>query len=102
MFRNWLILTLCICALASVSFAQQSELVTIGSNRELFVDGYLLGALEGTEHRLHHPVEREAVLHYDAPWEGSFCGYNTLIDDGEKYLLYNLVKTGDGWKIDFY
>jgi hypothetical protein len=75
-------------ALASVSFAQQSEVVDIGSNRELFVDGYLIGALEGTEHRLHHPVAREAVLHYDAPWEGSFCGYNTLIDDGEKYLLY--------------
>lgn len=88
MFRNWVLFTLCMFALASVSFAQQSEVVDIGSNRELFIDGHLIGALEGTEHRLHHPVAREAVLHYDAPWEGSFCGYNTLIDDGEKYLLY--------------
>ncbi|MFO7973829.1 MAG: hypothetical protein R6V12_04265, partial [Candidatus Hydrogenedentota bacterium] len=88
MFKNCLVFALCTVVFASISFAQQSEAVDIGSNRELFVDGYLIGALEGTQHRLHHPVARETVLHYDKPWEGAFCGYNTLINDGQKYLLY--------------
>ncbi len=88
MFRNGLVFALSTLLLASASFAQQPEAISIGSNRELFVDGYLLGSLEGVTQRLHEPVAREAVLHYDEAWEGLFCGYNTILNDGEKYMLF--------------
>ncbi|HOD51879.1 MAG TPA: hypothetical protein PKJ78_17710 [Candidatus Hydrogenedentes bacterium] len=86
--RSYVILVLAAVLLTSVAFAQTPEPVAIGSNRELFVDGYLIGSLQGAALRLHAPVTREAVLRYDKPWEGSFCGYNTLINDGEKYMLF--------------
>ncbi len=30
----------------------------------------------------------ETVLAFDKPWEGEFCGYVTIIKDGDDYLLY--------------
>ena len=64
------------------------EVLDIGSRRELFLDRYLIAALNGTTLKLHRPVEKEAVLRFDKPWEGRFCGYVTVIKDGEKYRAY--------------
>ncbi len=88
MSRNGLVFALSMLLLAGVAFAQPSELIALGSNRELFVDSHLVGSMNNTALRLHPPVTRETVLHYDRPWEGAFCGYNTIIHDGERYLLY--------------
>ena len=88
MSRNGLVFALSMLLLAGVAFAQPSELIALGSNRELFVDTHLVGSMNNTALRLHPPVTRETVLHYDKPWEGAFCGYNTIIHDGERYLLY--------------
>lgn len=70
--------------------------IDIGSRRELFVDRYLIDRLDGMRLRLHHPRDEGAVLKFDAPWEGAFCGYVTAIKDGDKYLFYyrGLPKAG--------
>ena len=60
----------------------------IGSRWELFVDDWLVDALKGTRLRLHHPVPREVVLRFDKPWEGLFCGYVTVLRDGDLFRLY--------------
>jgi hypothetical protein len=73
---------------ATDSFAQESELIGIGSRRELFVDSYLIERLEGVRLVLHHPRDEGAVLKFDEPWEGPFCGYCTVIKDGDKYRFY--------------
>ena len=51
----------------------------IGMRRELFVDDYLIGRMDGCELKMHHPVKREIVMTFDKPWEGNACGYATSI-----------------------
>jgi hypothetical protein len=60
----------------------------IGSQRELFVDDFLIDTLPGTGLKLHTPVLAGRVLNFDRPWEGAFCGYCTVIKDGDTYRLY--------------
>lgn len=70
------------------SFAKESVYIDIGSNRELFVDHYLIERLYGAHLILHHPHDEGPVLKFDQPWEGPFCGYCTVIKDKDKYLFY--------------
>ncbi len=78
------------------SFASESKYIDIGSNRELFVDYYLINNLDGTKLVLHHPHDEGPVLKFDQPWEGPFCGYCTVIKDREMYRFYyrGLPKVG--------
>jgi len=62
--------------------------VAIGSRRELFVDDLLIGQLQNARLVLHHPRDEGTVLKFDNPWEGLFCGYCTVIRDGELYRMY--------------
>ena len=65
------------------------EVVPIGSRRELFLDDFMIEQLSGKTHlRLHHPVFREVVIEHDAPWEGTACGYHTVLQDGDTYRMY--------------
>jgi len=64
------------------------EAIDIGSRRELFVDQHLIDRLEGASLQLQRPVDAGSVLKFDSPWEGRFCGYATVIQDGELYRLY--------------
>ena len=68
--------------------AEENSPLEIGNRRELFVDDYLIGRLQGTELRLHHPVDEGIVIKFDKPWEGLFCGYCTIIQDGDLYRAY--------------
>ena len=70
------------------SFAKESGYIDIGSNRELFVDHYLIERLDGAHLILHHPHDEGPVLKFDQPWEGPFCGYCTVIKDRDKYRFY--------------
>ncbi len=77
--------------------------IDIGSRRELLVDDYLLASRTGAELRLHPPVPREAVLLHDAPWEGSGCGYHTVMREGGKYRMWYIaanLTNEDGSKLD--
>jgi hypothetical protein len=64
------------------------KVIDIGSNRELFVDKYLIDKLDGVRMVLHHPRHEGPVMKFDKPWEGLFSGYCTVIKDGDLYRLY--------------
>ena len=69
--------------------AKDSTAVDIADRRELFVDHYLVQALEGEARQiLHHPVPREVVLVSDRSWEGSGLNYVTVFQDGDLYKMY--------------
>ena len=65
-----------------------AEPLEIGSNRELFVDYYLIEKLDNVRLKLAQPVDEGAAFAYDLLWEGPFCGYNTMLKDGDRYLAY--------------
>jgi len=67
----------------------QTQVIEIGSRRELFVDEFLIDRLAGgAELRLHHPRPRELALVHDAPWEGTGSGYHSVFQDGDRYRMY--------------
>ena len=68
--------------------AESAGVIDIGSRRELFVDRHLTDRWEGATLRLQQPVDAGPVLKFDRPWEGLFCGYGTVIHDGDTYRLY--------------
>ncbi len=70
------------------TFAKGSGYIDIGSNRELFVDYYIIERFNGVSLILHHPHDEGPVLEFDQPWEGPFCGYCTVIKDQDKYCFY--------------
>ncbi len=78
-----------VIALALITTAYAAaDPIAIGSQRELFVDHHLIDTLEGSALRLHPPVPRETVLHFDAPWEGRFSAYATVLKDASRYRIY--------------
>jgi len=69
------------CIAFLMAFAAVAEdPIALGSRRELFVDGVAL--------KLYEPRPAEAVLHFDKPWEGRYCGYVTVFQDGTIYRMY--------------
>ena len=64
------------------------QAIPLGSDRELFIDHYLVDTLLNTRMVLHEPRDEGVVLRFDKPWEGVFCGYCTVIRDGNKFRLY--------------
>ena len=60
----------------------------IGSRWELFVDDWLIEALDGAELRLHHPAQQEIVLPFDAPWEGAVSYYPTILEYEGEYRVH--------------
>ena len=63
----------------------------IGSNRELFVDYYLIDQLNGTHLNLHHPRPAEVVVKPDSPWETQHgIGQSVILHKGT-YRLYYLA-----------
>ena len=68
---------------------ESSEILDIGTRRELFIDGELIQELKGKAfQRLQQPRPRELVLRHDAPWEGTGSGYHSLFQDGDLYRMY--------------
>jgi hypothetical protein len=71
------------------SLAPAAEPIELGSQRELFVDDYLIGRLSGEARQvLQKPVPQEVVLVTDKPWEGNTCAYYTIFQDGDRYRMY--------------
>jgi hypothetical protein len=62
--------------------------LSIGSRRELFVDHFLIDHMSGARLKLHPPQPQEVVLRFDQPWEGLYCGYETVIQDGDTIRMY--------------
>ena len=68
--------------------AQKNKPLQIGSNRELFLDQYVVDKMNNVTQELHTPRNEGAVLKFDNPWEGNFSGYSTIIKDGTQFKLY--------------
>lgn len=64
------------------------ETIAIADRRELFVDSYLIEHMDGVALELHQPAERETVIRFDAPWEGRYVGYVTVLQDGDRVRMY--------------
>ncbi|MBI4660257.1 MAG: hypothetical protein HY735_15575 [Verrucomicrobia bacterium] len=60
----------------------------MGSRLELFTDDLLIGQLKGCLLKLHEPRSANVALRFDAPWEGAFCGYVTVLQDGDLFRCY--------------
>jgi len=89
--KVYLCLFLIVAFLAAAQLVQSAaptKVIQLGSERELFVDHYLIDQLNGTRLELHSPHDEGAVLQFDKPWEGAFCGYATVIKDGDIFRLY--------------
>ncbi len=76
----------------SITFQVKSSdslsIIKLNSNRELFIDHFLIDQMNGTQLVMHSPIDEGPVLYFDEAWEGPFCGYCTVIKDGDKFLLY--------------
>lgn len=62
--------------------------IKIGDRRELFVDRFLLEHLKGTELRLQTPRDEGVAFTFDAPWEGGFSGYASMVRVGDIVRAY--------------
>ena len=68
---------------------QVSDVIKVGSQRELFVDDFLIDRLIGkAELQMHHPTPKNIVLETNEPWEGNGTNYVTVFKDGTKYRMY--------------
>ena len=73
--------------------------VAMGSRWELLVDDRLVERLNGCVMKLHTPREANVALRFDAPWEGAFSAYVTVLKDADRYRCYyrgNPVSGRDG------
>ena len=56
----------------------------IGTDRQLFVDGYWIAANTGVRRQLHAPEKREIVLSPEKPWEmGGLSYLSAFVDEGK-------------------
>jgi len=68
---------------------QPLSLGSDGTQRELFVDDFLIEKMTGdVRQKLQLPEPREVVLTTNAPWEGNTCAYYTIFRDGELFRMY--------------
>ena len=74
--------------LAALTPSRAAEPIDIGSRRELFVDELLIESMDGARLRLNQPQPRELVFKFDQPWEGLYCGYETVLKDGDTFRFY--------------
>ncbi len=65
-----------------------SQAVNIGSGRELFIDRHVIDTLEDASLRLQTPQPAGVALRYGKRWEGPFCGYVSVLKDGDSYRAY--------------
>ena len=68
--------------------AAADDVIDVGSRLQLFVDRQLIHSMQNTRLELHHPIAREVVFTFDAPWEGGMSAYVTVMPDGELYRMY--------------
>ncbi len=65
-----------------------TEVIDIGSRRELFVDHTMVESMDGVELRMHEPQSEGVTLEFDQAWEGKFSAYATVINDDGLFKMY--------------
>ena len=59
--------------------------VSIGTDRQLFLDDFWIDHAKIVERRLHQPVPREIAIASEKPWEGRGVCYMVAFPDGDGY-----------------
>src|SRR5678816_692919 len=80
--RIWLATPASRLALAGIALAGSvwaGPALDLADRRELIVDHYLIESVTGSQLVQHEPRDEGAVLRFDAPWEGMFSAYCTVI-----------------------
>lgn len=72
---------------------EPSNILELGSRRELFVDEALIERLDNVALRLHEPVSAGVALKIDRPWEGPANMGSVIIRHEGRYLLYYRAMT---------
>jgi hypothetical protein len=68
---------------------QQAPVVLeIGTDRQLFVDDYLIDSLDGATLKLQSPEFRGVAIRFDQPWEGNVSAYVSVFRANGKYRMY--------------
>ena len=62
--------------------------LNIGNRRELFVDDVLLENMTNTQLKLHEPVSGGMAIKIDKSWEGPANFGMSIIQDGDRLLMY--------------
>ncbi|MBC8356381.1 MAG: hypothetical protein H8E66_30755 [Planctomycetes bacterium] len=62
-----------LCALSTHNLSA-AEPLDIGSQRQLFLDDFIVERIDGLTRTMHQPVKRGPVLKAEEPWEGVYIG----------------------------
>jgi hypothetical protein len=81
--------------LLSLGALAAGSTIALGTRRELFVDSFLIASKTNVAFTLHEPHDEGSVLAFDAPWEGRFCAYCTVIHDHDNFRVYYRGKGSD-------
>lgn len=84
--RFWI--ALLILSAATSALSDETEVLDMGSRRELFVDQYLVEKLDNVTLQLHRPRWVGRSLEYDKPWEGAYAGCVAILNDADRLRVY--------------
>ena len=76
------------------------EILRINSNRQLFVDDYMIESMDQVELKLHTPTGAGTALVLDQEWEGVTCDYQTVFKDDDTYRMYYRGSSHEGYTIE--
>ena len=62
--------------------------IEVGTDRQLFIDRFLIAEMRGLTHKLHSPVRREKAMVFDRPWEDPTSWHPIVMKDGERYRMW--------------
>ena len=87
--RHSYLCAIAVWSLAATSLAgQDQDAVKIGVRRELFIDRHLIEKMDRVNLKLMEPRDAGVALALNAPWEGRFSGYVTVLRDGDVFRMY--------------
>lgn len=68
----------------------QTNPISLGTQRELFIDDFLIDQMTNVQLLVHEPIRQEIAAECDAPWEGSGCNYYSVLHDKQEgiYRMY--------------
>ncbi|HDY87407.1 MAG TPA: hypothetical protein ENH82_04735 [bacterium] len=97
--KRLIVFKILFCVFASilhVSFVN-SEPVNVESNKQLFIDFFLIDSYTNVELVMNPPVKRGVVIEGEHPWESIGVGsYGEVIDDGGLYRMW-YESSGKEW-----
>lgn len=67
------------------------EAVTISTDRQLFVDDFIVETTDNVTRRLQPATPREVVLPMERPWEGETSACSVVLQDGDVYKMWYRV-----------